>query len=50
MDVKKPFLTRFSKPAPEPHGGSKAENPTPKPPLPGTTTITEVRGETTDDG
>ena len=48
MDVKKPFLARFSKPAPEPHPGGEAGNATPKPPIPGTT-MTRVLGETTDD-
>ena len=48
MNVKKPFLTRFAKPAPEPHEGGKAENATTNPPIP-ETTVTRVLGETTDD-
>ena len=48
MDVKKPFLTRFAKPVPEPHVGGKGENATTNPPIPGTT-MTRVLGETTDD-
>lgn len=47
MDAKKPFLTRFAKPASAARIGGEVLHFAPEPP---STTQTSVRFETTDDG